>query len=305
MPNSVPSDTVVAEEAKRLNDLRKVVEFKVHRLKPDRIRDGHLASARQKIREILDLFEEYGIALKNLLENPDMEQCFRLQYEADKENLENPIDDKEDAVLDKIHEIELAKQPSIVQPGSGGAPLPVGRTGGHVQADGQQAQIVSENLAKATTVAKGTAKYIRLLNLALTTTQDMEEDGLYLENASNEKIQKLMFKIKDYGKNKETIKSLHAEYLEFTAVYKPDPMVHDPDKLEEAVQGALSSICTLVSSLEVQDEDRQLCTTLPRKTEKVKWPSFSGRPGESLFKFKEHFLKAARQNQTNRINLPS
>ena len=39
---------------------------------------------------------------------------------------------------------------------------------------------------------------------------------------------------------------------------------------------------------------------MPRKSEKVKWPNFSGKPGESLFKFKEQFFKAARQNQTNR-----
>ena len=39
---------------------------------------------------------------------------------------------------------------------------------------------------------------------------------------------------------------------------------------------------------------------MPRKTEKVKWPTFTGKPGESLFKSKDQFFQAARQNQTNR-----
>ena len=41
---------------------------------------------------------------------------------------------------------------------------------------------------------------------------------------------------------------------------------------------------------------------LPRKSEKVKWPSFSGKSGESFAKFKEQFFKVARQNQTTRAD---
>ena len=76
--------------------------------------------------------------------------------------------------------------------------------------------------------------------------------------------------------------------------------MYDPKKLDDTVDAAVTSIGTLITGLEEQDDDRQLGTMLPRKTERVKWPSFSGKPGESLFTFKEQFLRAARQNQTNR-----
>ena len=74
----------------------------------------------------------------------------------------------------------------------------------------------------------------------------------------------------------------------------------DPKKLDEAVDAALKVTDSLVRGLEKEDDDRQLGTLLPRKTEKVNWPHFAGKPGESFFKFKEQFLKAARQNQTNK-----
>jgi len=32
----------------------------------------------------------------------------------------------------------------------------------------------------------------------------------------------------------------------------------------------------------------------------MKWPSFSGKPGENFFKFKEQFFKVAKQNMTSR-----
>ena len=123
---------------------------------------------------------------------------------------------------------------------------------------------------------------------------------MYLDTATNERIQKLVMKISKYEKTREKIKASHVDYLEFTAVHRPDHITYDPGKLNDAVEEALTSIDTLIAGLEEQDDERVLGTLLPRKTEKVKWPTFSGKPGESLLKFKEQFGKAARQNQTNK-----
>ena len=229
-----------------------------------------------------------------------MEESFKLQYQSDLDTLEQKVDDIEDLVCQKIHQLQLASQPSVAQPGTVpvvGHPAADVLASGVSQADALQAQAAS---AKAATLAKGRIKYQALLDEALQTSQDIETDGLYLETASNDRIQKLVLKISKYEKARDKLKAAHKEYLEFTAIYKPDIIVYDPKKLDDTVDAAVSSIGTLITGLEEQDDERQLGTMVPRKTERVKWPSFSGKPGESLFTFKEQFLKAARQNQINR-----
>ena len=66
------------------------------------------------------------------------------------------------------------------------------------------------------------------------------------------------------------------------------------------MQDAIKAINNLIVNLKHEDEERELSTLVPKKSEKIKWPVFSGKPGESFFKFKEQFLKTARQNQTNK-----
>ena len=68
--------------------------------------------------------------------------------------------------------------------------------------------------------------------------------------------------------------------------------------MSATVNSAKDCIDQLIKSLEAEDEDRCLATLLPRKSEKLKWPTFSGKPGENFFKFKEQFLKVAKQNMT-------
>jgi hypothetical protein len=300
---SSPGDPAAAAEATRLADIREEVEYKVSRMKPDKITAGHISLAKQKLSDILALANKYGVGITALLKkNPTMEQSFRLQYQADLDSLEQAVDDIEDKVCDKIHHLQL-DDASVVQPAAAlhvGPPAADVGAGALSQVNAQHAQAASAAMAKTATVAKAVVKYNTLLDLALNTTQDMETDGLYLNTATNERIQKLVMKISKYEKNRDKIKASHVEYLEFTAVYKPDHISYDPGKLNDAVEEALFSIDTLIAGLEEQDEERVLGTLLPRKTEKVKWPTFSGKPGESLFKFKEQFGKAARQNQTNR-----
>ena len=87
----------------------------------------------------------------------------------------------------------------------------------------------------AATVAKAGVRYTTLLNMALAAKQDAEEDGLYLETASDEKISRLVQKITKYEKLRDKIENSYSDYLEFTAVNKPDSLVYDPAKLSTAV----------------------------------------------------------------------
>ena len=204
-------DIAMAEydaEAARLTEIRERVEYKLSRLRPDRITSSHVNSAQQKLSDILALSEEFGIGITAMLRTyTSMEESFKLQYKSDLDTLEQKVDDIEDLVCQKIHQLQLASQPSVAQPGT--VPL-VGHQAADVlasgvsQADALLAQAAS---AKAATLAKGRIKYQALLNHALQTSQDMETDGLYLETASNDRIQKLVLKISKYEQVRDKLKA--------------------------------------------------------------------------------------------------
>ena len=96
------------------------------------------------------------------------------------------------------------------------------RTGGQTQADIREAEKVQAVQCFYRKKAKGASKHTRLSNLALTVTQDMEENCVYPKTATNEKIQKHVLKIFQYEKLRQEKKSLHTEYLKFIPVYKHD-----------------------------------------------------------------------------------
>ena len=284
-----PADPNAASEAKRLYALKQKVDYKMGRIKIDRIVVSNIPAFKEKLDDILELSEEFGIGMTALLANyPQLEESFRAQYDADLNSLNIKVDELEDKIYSKIHQLQTPSEPSPAQPQYEICTLPTSSAVPNLAA------------SKTAIVAKAVVKYNTLLESALTATQDIEEDGLYLETASNERIQRLVMKISKYEKIRDKIKAGHTEYLEFTAVHQPDPSSYDPVKLKDAVEDAIKSINNLIISLEHEDDERELCTLVPKKSEKVKWPNFSGKPGESFFKFKEQFLKAARQNQTNK-----
>ena len=290
-----PSNANAASEAERLSEIRERIEFRISQMDPSRVNVGNMELMKTKLSDVQDWSEQYALGISRLISKyPDLEESFQLQYNADRTALLKSVNEHEDKICFKIYDLNMSCQqtiPSAALPGPGQS-----QQGVH------QAPVQADYSTASATVARATVKYNTLLDLSLSTKQDMEEDGLYLDSASDEKISRLVQKISKYEKLKEKIKNSHTEYLEFTAVHKPDHNTHDPSKLSSAVQDTVTIIDTLIGELESQDEERNLATLLPRKMEKVKWPIFSGKPGESFFKFKEQFFKAAKQNMTTRAD---
>ena len=158
---SSPSDPAAGAEATRLADIREEVEYKVSRMKPDKITAGHISLAKQKLSDILALANKYGVGITALLKkNPTMEQSFRLQYQADLDSLEQAVDDIEDKVCDKIHHLQL-DDASVVQPAAAlhvGPPAADVGAGALSQVNAQHAQAASAAMAKAATIAKAVVK---------------------------------------------------------------------------------------------------------------------------------------------------
>ena len=82
--------------------------------------------------------------------------------------------------------------------------------------------------------------------MALTSKQDAEEDGVYLDTASDEKISCLVYKISKYEKLRDSISRNHDEYLEFTALHKPEGDEFGEEKLSTAVLDAVNEINALI-----------------------------------------------------------
>ena len=55
-----------AAEAERLSVIRETVEYKISRLKPDKIKISQVDSAKQKLNYILVAAEQYGIGITSL-----------------------------------------------------------------------------------------------------------------------------------------------------------------------------------------------------------------------------------------------
>jgi hypothetical protein len=250
---SGPSDPEASAEADRLEGIRERIEFKMERMRPERVKVDNIGMMKKQLDDLQELTEQYGLGVKSFLRKfSTCEEPFNQQLQADLKKLLSSVEEWENAVCAAIYSLEKSSQPSIVQPGPGGA---------------DQTQAVSASVSATAIV-------------------------------SDDKISRLVQKIPKYEKIKDKIKSSHSDYLEFTALHKPDHITHSPSKLNKAVYDATAAINSLIADLEEQDEERGLATMLPRKMEKVKWPTFSGKPGESFFKFKEQFLKAAKQNMT-------
>ena len=280
------NDPLLAAELDRLADIKDEVELSLESdIEVSRVTACNANVVKELMNDVHTKAKRYALDMTKLSRKfPSADKDLLSQYNTDGKALLVKVNKHIDLLLIKMHEAQPQPQVNRVNPRLGGS----------------QPNNLQE--AVATIIAKAEVKYTTLLNLALTTKQDAEEDGLYLDTASDDKISQLVHKIAKFEKVKDKITASHNEYLEFTAVNKPDAEQFPENKLSSAVNEAVSEITTLIKTLEVEDEDRGLSTLLPRKTEKMKWPTFSGKQGENYFKFKEKFFKVAKQNMVSRAD---
>ena len=284
---SRPTDPPVAAEADSLDDLKDRIETQLDRMKPSRVKLETIRMMDKQMAEVQELTMKYNLGVKSFLrQNSSVEEGFKEELKTNLSKINDDVEAWENNVCAAIHRI-TNPQPNVAQPSA-----VVTQVANPMQH--QQDLIAPGPSAANTIIAKAEVKYQALLNLALSTSQDMDDYGHNLESVIDEKISKLVQKIPKFEKVRDKLESSHVDYLEFTAVHKPDASNHDPANLSQAVNDAIADINNLISDLEDQDAERGLATLLPRKMEKIKWPRFSGNQGENFFKFKESFFKATK-----------
>ena len=97
--------------------------------------------------------------------------------------------------MDKMYEVSHPNQPTPV--------VGVGQPGGHPT----QHSVQTDPTSVASTIAVAGVKYDYLLTMALSAKQDAEEDGLYLDTASDERISRLVQKIERFEIKRDAIQT--------------------------------------------------------------------------------------------------
>ena len=114
-------------------------------------------------------------------------------------------------------------------------------------------------------------------------------------------VTRTMQKLSDWKRSLESITSTYQDFQTKTAVHKLSDSEHSA--VNSAVEKTKSLLGDIISVAEDQDQKRQLFSLdTTSRVEQVKWPVFSGDPGEDYFKFKKDFLEAAAQNKTSLRN---
>ena len=186
MPDLI--DPLLDAEVERLEDIKDDVELSLIDMPVSRVTVENMEVIKQRISDTHSQAKEYAKGMIKLARKfPSLEESFKLQYASDGKSLLKTVSEQEDLLLSKMHGLSVntdvplqptQQVPGVAQPGTV-APLPV-------------AQAVDNG---ASVLAKAAVKYTRLLNLAMSAKQDAEEDGLYLDTVSDEKISRLVQKI--------------------------------------------------------------------------------------------------------------
>ena len=286
MPADVNPDLVM--ELEKLDDIKDEVELSIEQDIPvSRVTQCNSEFIKLLINDVHSKAKKYALGMSKLSRKfPDLDEVSKAKYDSDGKSLLIKVNKHIDLLTIKLYQ---APARATLQPSNGNTTSTV-------------APVQDSNANAAVIIAKAKVKFNTLMNMALTSKQDAEEDGVYLDTASDEKISRLVYKISKYEKLRDSISRNHDEYLEFTALHKPEGDEFGEERLSTAVLDAVNEINALIKSLESEDEERGLATLLPRKTDKMKWPILSGKAGENFLKFKETFLKVAKQNMTSRAD---
>ena len=196
--NMPDPDPAIAAEVDRLEDIKDDVELSLSDMPVSRVSVQNMEVLKQRISDTHKKAKEYALGMTKMGRKfPSLEDSFKLQYAADGKALLRTVSEHEDLLLNKMHGLSVddVRQPSQHVPG--------------VAQPGTVPQLpqVPDPSAAAATLAKAAVKYTILLNMALSAKQDAEEDGLYLETASDEKISRLVQKVAKYEKSRDKIQN--------------------------------------------------------------------------------------------------
>ena len=125
-----------------------------------------------------------------------------------------------------------------------------------------------------------------------------EEDTIeaHWKQKSESEVSNVMHEINNWQKVVERLSRVFREYertVQLSGQDSDSTFVSDSEDFEN-IRNKLKEV---VLAVKLEDQERNLQSLLPSKSEKVKYPTFAGEPGEDLLKFKEKITECFRKNR--------
>ena len=135
---------------------------------------------------------------------------------------------------------------------------------------------------------------LRLLRDSLN-LPDVDTIAEHWSSQSNSEVSKAMRKLTDWDKSLVRISSIFRQYEKLSKQFGED--AEDREAVLEEFVSLRNQVKDVSSTVQMEDDERNLQTLAPNKSEKVKYPTFSGDPGEDLVKFKTRMAECFLKNQ--------
>ena len=135
---------------------------------------------------------------------------------------------------------------------------------------------------------------VRLLKDSLN-LPDFETISDHWNKQSNSEVCKTIRKMADWDKSLVRISKTFREYEKLSKQFNEDAT--DREAVLDDYIDVRNNVKEVGIAVQFEDDDRNLQTLQPSKSEKVKYPSFSGEPGEDLVKFKLKMAECFQKNQ--------
>ena len=230
---------------------------------------------------------------KFLLEHSDsLSSPEKLQWEADMSSVVSLVNQHKFQVMAKVNQLVPAPAPmSAFEQAT-------------IELQRQQLALQQSEIDSKKEEALAIARPLKSSVMEKCNELDLELDQVSvgeLVSGEDQLISRTMQKLSGWKSSLQGIDNLYQDFLIKTAVHRLQESDHTA--VSAAVEKTKSLLADIASIAEDQDQKRHLFSLdTSNRGEQIKWPIFSGDPGEDFFKFKKDFLDAAVQNRTSTKN---
>ena len=280
-------------ENEKLKDMKEHVYEMMEDYTVDDVRQGNVELVDRELKDIANSRSEFRNAIKEYKKKFGTfhpQNCSTLDgYLAD---LNQSIRSHAHSIWEKVESIKRNQQPSVSAPG----PVHLPSGGWHdVQPEEGIGQARGDRL-------HGDLEYRRSIFkdqlLYLTEALSLPDNGS-IEECWNEKSESEVCQaMKELSRWQTSLEKLSTSFRDYEKLSK---QLGETESEFESNQEDFQSIRNKVKEVSIavrkEDDRRNLQSLLPTKGDRVKYPTFTGEPGEDLMKFKEKMLDCYKKNR--------
>ena len=263
-------------QIRALNNMVQCVEERMEDFTDNDVRRGNLADIPKLLEEISNARTEFRNYVREFKQtcNPT---------ESEVTYLDKAVNTLNQAVKDHAHKIWSKVETLQSAP-----------TSSSVQRSGNSQPLVTED--EVNFKRKLYCDQLLYLRESLILPDDDQNVSEYWKEMAENEVSSAMHDISNWQRSVEKLSKLFREYeraLQQSGKQSSFDFLSDNEDFEQ-IRNQVKEVTLAVKT---EDQSRNLQSLLPLKSEKVKYPSFSGDPGEDLIKFKDKITECFRKNR--------